>query len=55
MRVGGSGKDGLLMVFPLTGMVFIVTVWFGGPSEALGTAERMLFDLWSAVLISFRH
>jgi hypothetical protein len=55
MKVGGHGHDNLLMVFPLIGLVFVVTVWFGGPSEAFSSAERMLYDLWNVIVVSFRR
>jgi hypothetical protein len=55
MKVGGSGRDSLMMVFPVVGLAFVVTVWFGGPSEALSSAERLLYDLWNLIVVSFRR
>ena len=55
MKVGGHGHDSLLMVFPLVGLAFVVTVWFGGPTEALNSAEHMLYDLLNAIVVSFRR
>jgi hypothetical protein len=55
MNVGGKGRDHLLMVIPLIGLVFVVTVWFGGPMQAMNSAERMLYDAWDAIFISVRR
>ena len=55
MRVGGHAHDSLLMVFPVVGLVFVVTVWFGGPTEALNSAERTLYDVWNVIVVSFRR
>ena len=55
MKVGGTHRDGMMILLPVVALTLLVTVVMGGPAEALSAADRMLYDAWAAAAVWFRH
>lgn len=46
MRIGGGGREQWMVLLPLCVAVGILTVFLGGPDEALTTMEHLAYDAW---------
>lgn len=54
MRIGG-GVEKWMVVLPAVVLALMVTVYMGGPDNALGTLERLAWDGWDRVVLLFRR
>jgi hypothetical protein len=54
MRIGG-GVERWMIMLPLCGLVVLVTVYLGGPEQALEAAERLAYDTWDRVALLVRR
>jgi hypothetical protein len=54
MRIGG-GIEKWMVLLPVLGLAVLVTVYVGGPDEALDSLERLAYDGWNRVELLFRR
>ncbi len=54
MRIGGGGREQWMVLLPLGVGVILVTIFLGGPEEALTAMEHMAYDAWGIVSGLFR-
>lgn len=54
MRIGG-GVERWMVVLPAVALAVLVTVYLGGPDEALESLERLAYNGWSRVALLFRR
>ena len=54
MRIGG-GVERWMILLPMFGLVVLVTVYLGGPEEALDSLERLAYVGWDGVVRLFRR
>ena len=49
MRIGGGGREQWMVLLPLAVVMIVVTIFLGGPEQALNTMEHMAYDAWDIV------
>ena len=54
MRIGG-GVERWMVLLPFFGLAVLVTVYLGGPEQALDAAERLAYDTWDRVALLIRR
>ena len=54
MRIGG-GVERWMVLLPFFGLVVLVTVYLGGPEQALEAAERLAYATWDRVALLVRR
>ena len=54
MRIGG-GVERWMVLLPVFGLVVLVTVYLGGPEQALDSLERLAYDTWNRMVILVRR
>ena len=54
MRIGG-GVERWMMLFPVAALAVLVTVYAGGPDQALDSLERLAYDGWSRIVVMLRR
>jgi hypothetical protein len=55
MRIGGTSRDSMMTLIPVTVAIFAVLYLLGGPDDALRAMERGASDLWLVVSGWFRR
>ena len=55
MRIGGTTRDSMMTLIPMSVAVVVTLYLFGGPEDALRTLERFGYDLWQAGSVWFRR
>ena len=55
MKIGGMSRDGMMTLIPVAVALFVAMILLGGPEEGLRAMERLFGDLWSSVVMLFRH
>ena len=54
MRIGG-GIERWMVLLPVLGLAVLVTVYIGGPDQALDSLERLAYDGWNRVVLLLRR
>ena len=54
MKIGG-GVEKWMIVLPMIGLVVLVTVYVGGPEQALDSLERLAYTGWDRAVMLFRR
>ena len=54
MRIGGGIERWMLLV-PLIALAGLITVFIGGPEQALDSFERLAYDTWNRVVLLVRR
>ena len=54
MRIGG-GVERWMILLPLGGLIVLVTIYLGGPEQALASLERLAYDAWDRVVLLVRR
>lgn len=54
MRIGG-GVEKWMIVLPMAGLAVLVTVYIGGPDQALDSLERLAYDGWQRLALLLRR
>lgn len=54
MRIGG-GIERWMVLLPVAGLAVLVTVYVGGPDQALDSLERLAYDGWNRVVLMLRR
>jgi hypothetical protein len=55
MRIGGTTRDSMMTLIPVTVAIFTVLYLLGGPDDVLRAMERGASDVWLVVSGWFRH
>ena len=55
MRIGGTSRDSMMTLIPVSVAIFAVMYLLGGPDDALRAIERGVSELWLTVSGWFRH
>ena len=55
MRIGGTSRDSMMTLIPVSVAFFAVMYLRGGPDNALRAMERGAGELWMTVSSWFRH
>ena len=54
MRIGG-GVEKWMVFLPVAALAVLVTVYLGGPDQALDSMERLASDGWDKLMMLFRR
>lgn len=54
MRIGG-GIERWMVLLPVAALAVLVTVYVGGPDQALDSLERLAYDGWNRVAVMLRR
>ncbi len=54
MRIGG-GVEKWMVIVPAIALAVLVTVYLGGPDQALDSMERLAYDGWDRLMLLFRR
>lgn len=54
MRIGG-GAEKWMVLLPVFGLAVLVTVYVGGPDQALDSLERLAYEGWNSLVVLFRR
>ena len=54
MRIGG-GVEKWMVFLPVAALAVLVTVYLGGPDQALDSMERLAYDGWDRLMMLFRR
>lgn len=54
MRIGG-GIERWMVLLPVFGLAVLVTVYIGGPDQALDSLERLAYNGWDHLVLLFRR
>lgn len=46
----GDGVEKWMVLLPIAGLAVLVTVYVGGPDQALDSLERLAYDGWHGLL-----
>jgi hypothetical protein len=55
MRIGGTSRDSLMTLIPVSVAIFAVMYLLGGPDDTLRAIERGAGELWLTVTGWFRY
>jgi hypothetical protein len=55
MRIGGTTRDNMMTLIPVTVAIFAVMYLLGGPDDVLRAMERGAGDVWLRASGWFRH
>ena len=54
MRIGG-GVERWMIILPVCAMFVLVTVYLGGPENAIDSLERFAYTTWDRAVLLFRR
>ena len=55
MRIGGTSRDSMMTLIPVSVAIFAVMYLLGGPDNAMRVMERGATEVWMTVSGWFRH
>jgi hypothetical protein len=54
MRIAG-GVERWMVLLPILALALVVTVYVGGPANAIDLLERMAYRIWDHAAVLLRH